>query len=179
VPEPFEILPGLPGTGPVPYRFGDRRLNRFREGFVVRFYRHSDGPWVGNFDGGWGATSGVFAHPDGRHCIVIAAGVCYVIDPETTALQEQFGGDIDEVIPAPDRPLLILVSPIDALGYGEHGLLWRTRRLSWDGWSDLRIAGDLLVGQAWDCINDCWMPFEVDLATGVSRGGCLNTPDRR
>jgi len=46
----FEILPGLPSSGPPALYFTER--GKFSEGVVVRFYPKRSEPWVGNFFGG-------------------------------------------------------------------------------------------------------------------------------
>jgi len=52
-----------------------------------------------------------------------------------------------------------------------NGLMWHTRRLSWDGFDQLHIVGDELRGLAWSPIDDTWRPFRVELRTGKSTGG--------
>jgi hypothetical protein len=47
---------------------------------------------------------------------------------------------------------------------GPTGLMWHTRRLSWDGLDELR-------GLAWSPIDDKWCPFTVELNSGKSTGG--------
>lgn len=50
-------------------------------------------------------------------------------------------------------------------------LLWRTRRLSWDGMMEVRVDGERIVGNAYDPMNDEWTPFAVEIATGEAVGG--------
>ena len=50
-------------------------------------------------------------------------------------------------------------------------LLWRTRRLSWDGMMEVRVDGERIVGHAYDPMNDEWTPFAVEIATGEAFGG--------
>ena len=60
---------------------------------------------------------------------------------------------------------------------GPEGLLWHTRRLSWDGFTELRIIGEELVGLAWSPIDNEWSSFQVDLRTGRSSGGAYLDQD--
>lgn len=55
---------------------------------------------------------------------------------------------------------------------GPAGLTWHTRRLSYDGFRDVALTTDRIVGLACG-LDDSWAPFEVDLATGSSRGGSV------
>jgi hypothetical protein len=57
------------------------------------------------------------------------------------------------------------------------GILWRTRRLSWDGFNAVRLSTETIRGDAWNPVEDRWMPFEVDLATGASEGGSFGSGD--
>ena len=45
----FEILTGLPGTGPWPEQFSATGLGTHSEGFVVRFVPDHGEAWIGNF----------------------------------------------------------------------------------------------------------------------------------
>ena len=60
---------------------------------------------------------------------------------------------------------------------GPQGLLWHTRRLSWDGFTEFRVVGNKLHGLAWSPGKDCWHPFSVDLRTGRSEGGSYSRSD--
>jgi hypothetical protein len=50
-------------------------------------------------------------------------------------------------------------------------VVWHSRRISWDGFDDLRIEGARIVGLAFDPMMEAWVPFAVDLLTGASEGG--------
>ena len=47
---------------------------------------------------------------------------------------------------------------------GPKGLVWHTRRLSWDGFDQLRIVDGQLRGLAWAAFE--WREFRVELSTG-------------
>lgn len=51
------------------------------------------------------------------------------------------------------------------------GLMWHTRRISWDGFDQLHIVQDELRGLAWSPMDDRWCPFTVEINTGKSTGG--------
>ena len=55
--------------------------------------------------------------------------------------------------------------------FGPDGIVWHTRRLSWDGFDQLRIVHGEVTGVAWSPLDDEWQPFRVDLSTGRSTGG--------
>ena len=168
----FEELPGLPGTGPWPERFSATGEGMHSEGFVVRFLPDRGEPWIGNFHGGLSSFSGVHSHPDGQHVLVVAGGQGYVVDPETRALVQLLGGAIESVHVYGQHDLLVLDHQGLAFeAIGRNGRVWRTRRLSWDGFRDVDYGQTEIVGEGWNAIGQQWQPFRVDVRTGLSSGG--------
>lgn len=55
--------------------------------------------------------------------------------------------------------------------HGPSGLLWHTRRLSWDGFDQLEVGDGEVTGLAYSAIGDGWVSLRVDLKTGRSTGG--------
>lgn len=53
---------------------------------------------------------------------------------------------------------------------GASGVLWRTHRISRDGFRDLRLASESLRGEAFSGV-DQWLAFDVDLRSGTVSGG--------
>ena len=163
-PVTFEILAGLPSSGPMPVQFtyGDKRTHS--EGLVVAFGNDGARSWVGNFQCAIGVASGVFAHPDGHHVVVIAGGEGYIVDPATRELTATFGGGINEVWPMTVMGALVFDdSGVAFSALGARGWQWRTKRISWDGFDALVLTGKQLGGQAWDAIAQRWLPFRLIL----------------
>ena len=164
----FKELAGLPATGPMAIAFPSAWVGR--EGKVVEFHAAA-GPWVGNFKPGLGGIDAVRACPDGKHCLVIAAGDAWIVDVGRR--------EADVILPAVDA--LLEVPGSSDLILSRQGLslvrldgsrvVWHSRRISWDGFDDLRIEGARIVGQAFDPMTESWVPFVVDLRTGASEGG--------
>jgi hypothetical protein len=90
----FRILAGLPGSGDPPEQFTYGGKGTHTEGTVVEFLPNSVDFWIGNFQPAVGTFSGVVAHPDGHHVVVVAGGQGYVIEPTTRHLVAHFGGGI-------------------------------------------------------------------------------------
>ncbi|WP_242342077.1 hypothetical protein [Anaeromyxobacter terrae] len=159
----FEILPGLPGTGPYPEQFTTSGATH-REGFVVRFTADQGESWVGNFQRGSGGRylSAVFEHPTMARFFVISGGQAYVIDPSMRRCVETFGPDVREGVRNERR--LVLATDTEAIVVEPLGT-WVSERLAWDGIADLELEGDRLRGLGMDAINDEWRPIEVDLQT--------------
>src|SRR5258706_9203472 len=164
------LLPGLPPYGPMAVAFPIEWGRLGREGIVVEFETHA-GTWVANFQPGLRGLSRVDVHPNGRDFIVIAEGDLWVVKSiEHSA--ERLLPAIDSAMEACDPEGWIFSRQGLALArLGPEGLLWHTRRLSWEGFDQLHIVEDELRGLAWSPIDDKWCPFHVELSTGKSRGG--------
>lgn len=126
---------------------------------------------MANFQPGLGGLDLVCVHPNGRDVVVIASGDLWMVNPELRSAEK--------LLPAVDLALevfnpfgwVLSTLEIALARLGPEGLLWHTRRLSWDGFAELRIVGEELMGLAWSAIDDEWRPFHVDLRTGRSSGG--------
>jgi hypothetical protein len=167
----FRKLPGLPPYGPRAVSFPKEWESRGQEGFVVEFASPSGQKWVGNFKRGLGGVDGVLRHPNGAEVLVMAAGSVWSVDPYT--------GDGIELAVAVDgtwpvnnpEGVIFSLQGLAFLRLGPSGILWRTRRISWDGFRHIELSEHALTGEAWSAIDDSWIPFSADLHTGVVTGG--------
>jgi hypothetical protein len=142
-----------------------------REGTVVEF-NTEEGVWIGNFRPGLGGLQFAGLHPNGTGVVVIAAGDLWIVDArEKTAVRTLPSLDAMWEVHNPEG-WIFSRQGIALARLGPKGLLWHTRRLSWDGFDRLHIVRDELRGLAWSPIDDKWRPFAVDLNTGKSTGGC-------
>lgn len=168
--ELFEVLPGLPGVGPLPDQFTATGRGTHSEGFVVRFHPPSAESWVGNFQPGMCGCDGVFMHPDGRTVIVLSGGQAYHLDPQSRTCLRYFGGCISTVIREGLRGLVLLADSEQLWLLESAGLRWVSERVSLDGIRDLRIEPDAIVGEAYAPMSDRWYSIAVSLDTGRLRG---------
>ena len=170
------ILPGLPPYGPPPTAFPPEWAYLGREGTVVEFNTETDA-WVGNFQPGLGGLQFAGLHPNRLDVIVIAAGDLWIVNPrERTAVRML--PSIEAILEVQNPEGWVFSRQGIALArLGPNGLMWHTRRLSWDGFDQLHIVEDELSGLAWSPINDEWRPFSVELNTGKSTGGSYPDDD--
>jgi hypothetical protein len=167
----LRVLAGLPGTGPPPLPFSATGTGTHAEGFVVEFTLPTSETWVGNFQPGAGGASLALATPDAAHALVVSAGQGYVVEPTERALLRCFGASISDVLFLPEQGALILGNGLWFERVEKGALVWKSRRISWDGMMNVTVAGATLAGEAYDPMTDAWMPFEVDVETGQLRGG--------
>lgn len=171
----FEDLPGLPPYGPMPKQFSATGRGTHREGRVVRFFPESGEPWVGNFQRGSGSLELTIPHPNKKNVVVVAGGTGYVVDVVNRQAVSCFGDNIMHFLRSPDETI-ILGDPTHFIILDEHGS-WGTSRISIDGFRNLIVDGARLLGEAFDPIDDMWLPFTVDLRSArlpVALGGSHN-----
>ncbi|RZJ70417.1 hypothetical protein [Flavobacterium sp.] len=94
--ENFQILKGLPPYGEMYISFPPKGYAEYSEGLVVEFLKNDESKWVGNFETGYSNLK--FAaqlHDD--EILIIAKGVCYIIDSENPKSFIEFGVDYKQV----------------------------------------------------------------------------------
>lgn len=171
-----KILSGLPPYGPMATAFPPEWGRLGREGTVVEFRAEAEA-WVGNFQPGLGGLDCAGHHPDGRHAIVISGGDLWVVDPNDRTAQRLLPA-IEAAFEVRDPEGWIYSRQGLALArLGRGGLIWHTRRLSWDGFDQLTILRNEMKGLAWSPVDDQWHPFRVDIRTGMSQGGSYGDED--
>ncbi len=174
----WKVLDGLPAYGPMAEPFSATGQGTHCEGLVVRF-NASTGEWTGNFQRGISSLDDIFEHPDGQHIVVVAGGMAYIVDVEGKRLVAHFGaGCIEHIINISGKDYVILSNGIRFEAMGPDGLLWRSRRISWDGMRNISLDETFICGEAYapEGQNGAWYSFELDVITGNFSGGSYNGP---
>jgi hypothetical protein len=167
------VLAGLPGEGALPLQFSVSGMGMHREGYVVALLPDSEPAWVGNFQPGATTFNDVIVDSAQGEALVIAGGQGYVVNLSTGKLIDRIGGFIQDSIELPDRQRYVFSTATDFDLYRNGKIIWRTRRLSWDGFRNVVVQGQILIGEAW-MFDDTWHPFVVDLSSGTASGGSYN-----
>lgn len=168
----YEILASLPvyGTMYIPITFNG--IPSYSEGFPVRFYKTDGTEWVANFQEGWTKLKQIVALEDTSNVLVIAGGICYLMDPDITEPIQVFGAGCCNIFKADnhrlvlqDNSCLTIVEPD-----GEH---WSTERISWDDLTDITVKDNIVSGFAYDPLNKFkeWVEFSYNLDTKILTGG--------
>ena len=164
------LLSGLPVYGPLATPFPAEWGRIGREGTVVEF-KLGDLAWVGNFRSGLGGIELAQIHPNQRDAVVVAGGDLWVVDPNQRTATFLLPA-IDAAIEVRDPDgWLFSRQGLAIARFGPQGLCWHTKRLSWDGFDQLNLVGDELIGLARDPMGDSGIPFRVEIRTGRSSGG--------
>jgi hypothetical protein len=67
--------------------------------------------------------------------------------------------------------LVVFAGYTELAAYGEEGLRWRTKRLTWSNMKLVSVTNEKIVGEYDDLGSDRPRTFEVDVATGRNIGG--------
>lgn len=77
----FERLNSLPPYGPMYTSITESGEEFYSEGFVVRFFKDDRTNWVANFQPGWTGLSDVIVLQESNNLLIIANGICYIMNP--------------------------------------------------------------------------------------------------
>ena len=116
--------------------------------------------------------SGVFACPRGDDLLAVAGGYAYLVDtlqPERCLHLPL--RPVTQILAAPVEGLLLLAGFHHVAAIGAAGLLWESKRLSWEGVQLGEVADGKLHGSGWNMRTDRDVPFAIDLRTGEHTGG--------
>ncbi len=176
----YEILDGLPPYGSMYIPISESGEEFYNEGFVVRFFRNDGSNWIGNFKTGWTKYSDVFELPNTDKIIVIAYGQGYIMTTEEQRPFATLGIGIAKILRT-DNNRFIAADQTDLTIIEADGIIWRTERISWDGFEDLTLKNNTVTGLSFGPmeLNDTGVPFSFDLDTKELTGGSYPTFERR
>lgn len=169
----YEVLESLPHYGQMYIPVTDNGEPFYSEGFPVRFYKSDGTTWVGNFRPGWTGLNKVYDFSEHNKTIVIAGGLGYIMTPENEKPLSTFGLTINEIFQA-DTGSLVCADGISILVLDNlTGELWRSERISWDGFQNLVFKDNIISGQSFDPTNSIkeWADFSVNIKTKELVGG--------
>jgi hypothetical protein len=142
-----------------------------REGLVVEFITTDGSVWVGNFRPGLDGVDDIRWHPNERQVLAATAGALWCVNPENRSAEEIAPAILDIWEIGESGDLLFNNQGLAFVRLGRSGVIWHTKRISWDGFWKVCLEGDHLLGEAWSPHEDNWLPFRVDLGNGRVDGG--------
>ena len=176
----YEILNSLPVYGPMYISVTDNDEPYYSEGFPIKFYKSDGTTWVANFKPGWTGKNGVYDFPEREVIIVIAGGLGYTMNPDKEKPINTFGLTINEIFQTENGSLACA----DGISFiyldNTTGELWRSVRISWDGFKDLKLNEYLITGKSYDPTNtnNEWTEFSLNLKTKEVIGGSYKEYER-
>ena len=168
----YEVLDSLPTYGPMYVPISENGKLFYSEGFPVRFSKLDGTTWVANFELGRSCLNTVIELFTNPFLLVIAGGLCYVINPNEIIPIRVFGDNNLAVLPAMNNQL-VLHDDIRLTIVDLNGNYYHTKRISWDGIKDLEVKDNFVSGLSYDPTNSFkdWSRFEYDLKTRTLTGG--------
>jgi hypothetical protein len=171
-----EIVDELPARGaPTHYYYPGGTMVGGRDGVVVRIVPERGMTWFGTFAFGKFGEQGltkVVSMPDPERVCVVSRGAGYIVSVRDARSWEVVRAiPVVDVRSVPGAGLVLFANFTELVAYGVGGVRWRTKRLAWDGLTLTEVTDEKVVGEYWDIRSQATQTFEIDLATGASRGG--------
>ncbi|HLP21125.1 MAG TPA: hypothetical protein VK174_12520 [Chitinophagales bacterium] len=171
----YEVLASLPVYGPmyVPVSYDGNPF--YSEGFAVRFHKLDGSDWVANFETGCTELKQVIELENTHNLLVIAGGMCYIVNPNETQPVSVFGSSYKNVFKA-NNNRFVLTDTTDLTIVEADGIHWQSERISFDGLKDVKVDNNLVTGVAYYPVYDSneWVPFFYDIDTKTLIGGSFN-----
>ena len=169
----YEILDHLPAYGPMYIPVTEDDEPYFSEGFPIRFYKSDGSSWIANFKPGWTNLNQVFDFPQHDRIIVFAGGLGYIMSPNIEKPIETIGLTINEIFQTENGSLICADGISILIIDNQIGQLWQSERISWDGFKDIKLVGDIISGLSYDPTNSInpWTAFSLNLKTKKIIGG--------
>jgi hypothetical protein len=116
--------------------------------------------------------TGVWSCPNPAEMCAVAGGYAYMVNVQRPEQCVQISfRPVAEVRALPEDGLLLFTGFHALQAWGSDGLMWETKRLTWEGVRIAEIAKGKLHGFGWEMRSDKELPFTVDLKTGEHTGG--------
>ncbi len=146
-----------------------------RDGVLIRVRPEGGQAWLGTFAFGIFTAkgiSGIFTTPNPDRVCVVAAGEAYLVSVSAPTEWEAISIlPIIDVRPIRAHGIIVFANFTELVAYGQTGIKWTTRRLTWDSLKITEVTDDLIKGEYWDILSEAMASFVVDLATGEHTGG--------
>lgn len=160
----YEILKGLPGTGPMylTVRSSNLYTSDYSEGFVVKFIKSNGEEWIANFNLGFTQFNAVF-DLEHTNLLIIAGGLTYVMNPEheipATTFNTNYKGGFQV-----SNGCIILYDNSEITLFEKDGSFWISEQISLDGLRNISIKNNIVTGQYSDYSRDWeWFDFTLNI----------------
>ncbi len=165
-PNRYEILEGLPPSGPMYICVSKSGATFYNEGYVIHFYRTDGTNWVANFNAGETDLKGVYELKASDNLLVIAKGECYIMHPDNQMPISVFRHNYSKLLMAEDGRY-VLLGDVDITIVETDGTYWHSEQLSLDRIEDVKLEGNVISGITNNFIEDSeeWNAFTYNIDT--------------
>ncbi len=110
--------------------------------------------------------------PDPRLLCIVAKGEGYLVSASSPTSWDRVQViPIIDVRPIRTHEIIVFADFTRLVAYGQAGIKWQTKRLSWDNLKITDVTDTSIKGEFWDIRSEEMAGFVVDLATGTHQGG--------
>jgi hypothetical protein len=142
--EKFEILTGLPTYGEMYISIPENGYYEYSEGLAIKFIKKDNTKWIGNFEVGISSLKFATELKNSEDILIIAYGICYIMNPEETKPKVKFGHDYKKVFEYKNKFILIgeySITIIENTDKIEH-----FDDLCYDGITNVKLETENLIG---------------------------------
>ncbi|MBS1584490.1 MAG: hypothetical protein JSS82_02900 [Bacteroidetes bacterium] len=127
--------------------------------------------WVANFAKGWTKLCTVYELQNSLF-LVIAGGECYIMSAESSTPIDEPCADCELAFQR-ETGRLVLIGGTDITVVEPNGEYWDSKRISWDGFKEVKMEGSIVSGLSWEPADGdgIWSPFSFDIDSRVLVGG--------
>lgn len=168
-------LTELPFSASRHYYFPGASTQAGRDGVLVEVHSEHGQPWLGTFafgQAGQGGVSGIFTTPNSERFCIVSKGNGYLVNATKPTEWESIQAiPIIDVRQITAHKIIVFADYTALVAYGQAGIKWKTKRLTWDNLKIVEVTDDFIKGEFWDIRSETTANFVVDLATGTHEGG--------
>ncbi|MFV8347586.1 hypothetical protein [Flavobacterium sp. ZB4P13] len=142
--ETFEILKGLPAYGEMYTSIPENGYSEFSEGLAIKFIKKDNTEWIGNFETGSSSLKFATKLKNSESILIIACGICYIMNSEETKPKIEFGHDYKYVFEYKTKFVLVgeySISIVESIDKMEH-----LDNLCYDGITNVKLENENLIG---------------------------------
>lgn len=156
------------------YYYPDVNLKGGSDGVMVSIREKNSFEWIGIFAFGTltkGGFSGVFTMPSQNEFCVVSNGNGFVVTADAPTKWEAINSiPIIDVRVLFEKGMIVFADYTKLTAYDAGGMLWKSKRLSFDGLKLTEQDESFIYGEYFDIRSDKVEKFKVDLKNGENVG---------
>ena len=157
------------------YYYPGASIQGGRDGIIVQINPDQRKTWIGIFAFGnvsKNSFSGVYTTPDSNKLCVVSKGAGYIVSSDNPKDWEVVKSiPIIDVRISKVQELIIFADYTGLIAYNDSGVKLKTKQLAWDNLRIIELSNSYIKGEYYDIRSEANEFFEVDIVSGVSKGG--------
>ena len=170
-----KVIEEMPNAAFERYYFPEGGKEGGRDGVLVSITPVDGNEWIGVFGSVQKypkSLSKILSWPDDNKICVVSSGAAVIVDVNNPLNFELVGVEpIFHAIPIQESGIVVFADFTSLIAYNEKGIVWKSKRVSWDGLEIISVDQSCINGSYWDIKSESKTPFKVNIATGEVEGG--------